>query len=128
MVFEAIKVVIAVLAFFTVGITLNVAIIAVLGALVAQCIVLLLMLPRELYTQRFDKGVVKRWLKIGWLPSFVTVSGYIGTVDSLIVTLITGSTLALANYRPHMLLQFNFSCWGLHICIVSKADRRRRSR
>jgi O-antigen/teichoic acid export membrane protein len=99
MIFEIIKVVIAIMSFYTVGITLSVAILAVLGALVAQCAVLLIMLPRELYKRSFDKQIVKRWLKIAWLPCFVTVSGYIGTIDSLVVTMITGSTLALANYR-----------------------------
>lgn len=99
MVFESVKVAVAALSFFVFGINLNVAITAVLLALVAQCIVLLAMQPRYLYKRSFSREAVSRWLKMSWLPAFATFAGYIGTVDSLLVTAITASTLVLANYR-----------------------------
>ena len=99
MVFETIKVATALVAYFVFNVTLTVAITAVLLALVAQCIVLLLMQPRHLYSRSFDREAVKRWVKTAWLPAFATFAGYIGTVDSLIVTALTASTLVLANYR-----------------------------
>jgi O-antigen/teichoic acid export membrane protein len=97
--FELIKVVFAIFAFFRLGITVNVAIAAVLFALVAQCLVLYATQPREIYSRSFDRQAVKRWLHLAWLPAFVTFAGYIGTVDTLVVTVITGSTLVLAYYR-----------------------------
>src|SRR5919204_1252176 len=97
-IFEGVKVTFAVFAFFQFGITLNVAIIAVLFALVAQCTVLFIMQPRNLYHRSFNIQVVKRWLKLAWLPAFITIAYYLATFDGLIITMITGSTLALANY------------------------------
>ena len=97
--FELVKVIVAIFAFFKLGITINVAIAAVLFALVAQCLVLYFMQPRELYSKSFDRRAVARWLRLSWLPAFVTFAGYIGTVDTLVVTVITGSTLVLAYYR-----------------------------
>src|SRR5918911_1362946 len=100
-IFEAVKVLVAVFAFFEFGITLNVAMTAVLFALVAQCAVLLIMQPRSLYSSSpsFNKQIIKRWLKLAWLPAFITFAGYLATFDGLVVTIITGSTLALANFR-----------------------------
>jgi O-antigen/teichoic acid export membrane protein len=98
-IFEVVKVVIAAFAFFQFGITLNVAITAVLFALVAQCTVLIIMQPRRLYSRSFNKQIVKKWLKVAWLPAFITFAGYLATFDSLIVTMVTGSTLVLANFR-----------------------------
>lgn len=99
MVFESIKVAVAALSFLVFNINLNVAITAVLLALVGQCVVLLAMQPRHLYMRSFSRDAVKRWLKMSWLPAFATFAGYIGTVDSLLVTALTASTLVLANYR-----------------------------
>jgi hypothetical protein len=38
-------------------------------------------------------------LKLSWLPLFITFSYYIGSFDNLLVSIATGSTLALADYR-----------------------------
>ena len=99
MVFETAKVIVAIFAFLVFKISLNVAISAVLVALVAQCAVLLAMQPRYLYMRSFSVSAVKGWLKVAWLPAFATFAGYIGTIDSLIMTAITASTIVLANYR-----------------------------
>ena len=103
-IFELVKVIVAIIAFFSVDITLNVAILAVLIALVAQCTVLFITQPRNVYTRSINWQVVRKWLKLAWLPLFITIATYIGTFDNLIVSVVTGSTLALADYRVSHIL------------------------
>lgn len=98
-VFEMVKVIVAILAFFRFDITLNVAILAVLVALVAQCSVLFITQPRNVYTRSINWQTIRKWLKLAWLPLFITFSYYIGTFDNLAVSMVTGSTLPLADYR-----------------------------
>ena len=89
----------AVAAFFRSDITLNEAILAILLALLAQCIVLFLTQPRNVYTRSVNRQTIRKWLKMSCLPLFITFSYYIGSFDNLLVSVATGSTLALADYR-----------------------------
>ena len=98
-VFEMVKVIVAIIAFFRFDITLNVAILAVLLALVGQCTTLFITQPRNVYTRSINWQTVKKWIKLAWLPLFITFSYYIGTFDNLLVSVVTGSTLPLADYR-----------------------------
>jgi O-antigen/teichoic acid export membrane protein len=98
-VFESVKVIVAIIAFFRFDITLNVAIIAILFALIAQCVTLFVTQPRTVYTRSINWQTIKKWIKLAWLPLFITFSYYIGTFDNLLVSVVTGSTLPLADYR-----------------------------
>ncbi len=74
------------------------------GAILAVAIAYVLRLGILLYTARsklhekFEVSLIKRWLKLAWLPLYANIAGLIFTLDVLLVSTILGSVKPLALY------------------------------
>ncbi len=92
--FEVTKVVLAIWLILELKMGLIGAILAVSFAQIAQIFLIAIMIKDKI-TDKFNKELVKDWLKIFWLPIFSTLSGVLYNLDGLIVPSIIGSPLPL---------------------------------
>lgn len=96
--FEVTKVVLAIWLVIELKMGMIGAILAVSFAQMAQIFLVALMI-RDTITGKFNKELVKGWLKVFWLPIFGTLSGMLYNLDGLIVPAITGSPLPLTYFK-----------------------------
>ena len=94
-IFEVTKIVFAVVLiyFLQLGIQ-GVILVTVLASL--SSIILMAILVREKIRGEFKKELLKKWLKLFWLPIYPRISGLLTQIDVTIFTLITGSVTGLA--------------------------------
>ena len=76
----------------------------VIGAIFTLTIAYLLRIAIQLYFARKKIGgkssfrVLRRWLKLGWIPSYSNLARFLKSSDVVVYTVITGSVLGLAYY------------------------------
>ncbi len=97
-IFEIIKVVLGLITVFYMRTGLYGALISLLIAYIAQSIFLLIVLKDEIYG-KFDLGIAKKWFKMGWIPFYNGFSGFLTSLDILIVTLLTSSSEPIAFWK-----------------------------
>ncbi|MEM1574679.1 MAG: hypothetical protein QXF09_00190 [Nitrososphaerota archaeon] len=97
-IFEIIKVILGIITVFYMRTGLYGALTSLLIAYVAQSIFLLIVLKDEIHGN-FNLEITKKWFKMGWVPFYNNFSGFLTSLDILIVTLLTSSSEPIAFWK-----------------------------
>ena len=65
-------------------------------------IILLAVYAREKIRKKINFGLIKKWIKISWIPIFPGISGVVFMLDVTLFSLITGSVIGLAYYSASL--------------------------
>lgn len=82
---------------------LDVVILIVVSTQIVQMI-LLVYYNREYLKDNLDFIIIKKWLKLSWLPILISISGLLFSLDMIIVTSVTKSTEAVAYFKAAFVL------------------------
>ena len=80
-------------------------------------IILLAVYAREKIRNKINFSLIKKWIKISWIPLFPGISGMIFMLNVTIFTFITGSVFGLAYYAAALAI----AAFVAHAGLVSKA-------
>lgn len=98
MVFEASKVLSGLILVVILRMGLTGAIISIIVAYLAQMVTMGSSL-RQNIVGHFNKGIVKRWLSLFWIPTFNAAAGQLLLFDTIILVAITKSILPVAMFK-----------------------------
>jgi len=96
--FELLKIPIALLTVVIFELGVEGAILAVLCAYIAK-IILQLYFAKPKLKDKFNLGVLRRWLKLSWIPFYSSLPRYIEHLDIVLYSVITGSVIGIAYYH-----------------------------
>ena len=80
-------------------------------------IILLAVYAREKIRDKINLDLIKKWIKVSWIPLFPGISGMIFMFDVTIFSLITGSVIGLAYYSAALAI----AAFVAHSGLVSRA-------
>ena len=128
-IFEISKVLIGAVAVAVLHLSLTGAILAVIGAQIVQIVAILAMTSKE-YRDKISVATLSRMVKTGWVALLNQITPLVVNFDFLIVAVVTGSTIPLAQYGAAFIYSAiitysGYIAYGLYAGILAGADPRR---
>ena len=128
-IFEISKVIIGAVAVAVLHLSLTGAILAVIGAQIIQIIAVLAMTRKE-YRDKISIATLSRMVKTGWVALLNQIMPLVVNFDFLIVAVVTGSTIPLAQYGAAftysaIITYSGYIAYGLYAGILAGVDPRK---